>query len=570
MPRAVRSLIASIVALLGVLMAAVLAASVAVAASALIVQGTGTPNSNIVAGLRQNARDYFLGNTPCDSATNCPDSNLTGINYPASFFPLAFIPRWCVPGRCNTWDDSVGQGVDNLSSALTPLLDNGQDVAILGYSQGAAVVSNELRSLRNLTPQQKSHLSVTLIGNIDNPDGGLFTRLGFLGHVPLIDVTTGLPTPTDTGIKLTTIDFEYDGVGDFPRYGGNLLADANAIAGFAYIHGTYLDPNQNGDFTGLPDGYTPTELKDQQNCRMHPTNCRTDDNGNSYILIPTKTLPIVQPFLDIASATGTTALVKPIVDLISPTLRVLINLGYDRTGNPGTYMTLSPLPFNPATFNPVQFATDLVDAAAAGIQALAGDLSAPPATVPDETPADRARRSAALVSVSARMATRQDPSKGTTAIEPAAKDDAAADKGEAATADDDSTADHRTRTPRHLRGGTTAIEPAAKDDAATDKGDASAKNDSKANRPRHTHVSAVRGHPERAKAAAGAKTVKARDDAHVSKSASRPGDSTPAKTADAARGPESHRSTAKDAIRHHDHASSGDSSGKHRRTAGHQ
>ena len=83
------------------------------------------------------------------------------------------------------------------------------------------------------------------------------------------------PTPTDTGIELTTIDFEYDGVSDFPRYGGNLLAVANAIAGFAYIHGTYLDPNQNGDFVGLPDGYTPAELKDQQDCGAHPKNCRT-------------------------------------------------------------------------------------------------------------------------------------------------------------------------------------------------------------------------------------------------------------------------------------------------------
>ena len=446
MQRAVRYLLASVAALLGVAMVAVLAASVALAASALIVQGTGTPNSNIVAGLRQNARDYFLGNTPCDNAADCPDSSLTGINYPASFFPLAFIPRWCVPDRCNKWDDSVGQGVDNLGSALTPLLDGNQDVAILGYSQGAAVVSNELRGLGSLSAQQKSHLSVVLIGNIDNPDGGLFTRLGFLGRIPFFDVTTGLPTPTDTGIKLTTIDFEYDGVGDFPRYGGNLLAVANAIAGFAYIHGSYLDPNQNGNFTGLPDGYTPAELKDQQNCGTHPKNCRTDDSGNSYVLIPTKTLPIVQPFLDIASATGTTALVKPVVDLVSPTLRVLIDLGYDRTTDPGTYTTLSPLPFNPATFNPVQLATDLANAAVAGIHSLTDDLSAPTAVDPNETPADRARRSPALVAASARMATRRDLVDGTTAVEPTSKDGVAADKG-------DSTAAHPRQTDTPTRKG---------------------------------------------------------------------------------------------------------------------
>jgi hypothetical protein len=112
-------------------MVAVLTVSVALAASALIVRGTGTPNSNIIAGLRQNARDYFLGSTPCDDAADFPDSNLTGINYSASFFPLAFfplefIPRWCVPDRCNKWDDSAGQGVDNLHAALTPLLDGNE------------------------------------------------------------------------------------------------------------------------------------------------------------------------------------------------------------------------------------------------------------------------------------------------------------------------------------------------------------------------------------------------------------------------------------------------------------
>jgi hypothetical protein len=430
MQRAVHSLIVSMVALLGVVMVAVLAASVAVAASALIVQGTGTPNSNIVAGLRQNARDYYLGNTSCGNATDCPDGNLTGIDYPASFFPLAFIPRWCVPGRCNKWDDSVGKGVANLSSALTPLLDSDHDVAVLGYSQGAAVVSGELRDLGSLSPQQKSRLTVVLIGNIDNPDGGLFTRLGFLGDIPFVDVTTGLPTPTDTGIELTTIDFEYDGVGDFPRYGGNLLAVANAIAGFAYIHGTYLDPNQNGDFVGLPDGYTPAELKDQQDCGAHPKNCRHDANGNTYILIPTKTLPIVQPFLDAASATGTTALVKPVVDLISPTLRVLIDLGYDRTGNPGTYTTLSPLPFNPSAIHPIQLAGSLMRATVAGLQALAGDLGAPPATEPNgPTPVDGTARSATLAAASARTATELLP-KGTASVEPASQNDVATVKGD--------------------------------------------------------------------------------------------------------------------------------------------
>ena len=406
MRQPLRSLIVLVVALLGVIgigVASAFGAAVALAASALIVQGTGTPDSNIVRGLKPNARDYYLGTTPCNNATDCPDGTLTGINYPASFFPLAFIPRWCVPGRCEKWDVSVGTGVTNLNTALQPYLvpGQGEDLAIFGYSQGAAVVSNELRALKDLdlTPEQKAKLSVVLIGNIDNPDGGLFTRLGIFGRVPFIDVTTGLPTPIDTGIKLTTINFEYDGVGDMPRYWGNPLAVANGILGFVYIHGTYLDPNQNGNFTGLPNGYTKTQLLEQQNCGLHPTNCRQDQFGNDYILIPTKTLPLVMPLLDIAHATGTGALIKPLVDLISPTLRVLIDLGYDRTVNPGTYAPLSVLPFNPFKLNPVQVTADLIRAALEGVQAA---LGLPPAVrAPVTTPTLVAAKSAATAKVAA-------------------------------------------------------------------------------------------------------------------------------------------------------------------------
>ena len=82
-----------------------------------------------------------------------------------------------------------------------------------------------------------------LIGNPNRPNGGLFERLALLGTVPILDATFGQPTPTDTGIQTTDIAFQYDGVADFPTYPINLLADLNALAGFAYIHGTYLAPN---------------------------------------------------------------------------------------------------------------------------------------------------------------------------------------------------------------------------------------------------------------------------------------------------------------------------------------
>ena len=119
--------------------------------------------------------------------------------------------------------------------------------------------------------------------------------------------------------------------------------------------------------------------------RSAPEELPYDASGNTYILIPTKTLPIVQPFLDAASATGTTALVKPVVDLISPTLRVLIDLAMTALPTPAPIPTLSPLPFNPATFNPVQLATEAGECRSGGILSLTDDLSAPTAANPNET-----------------------------------------------------------------------------------------------------------------------------------------------------------------------------------------
>src|SRR4051794_23630898 len=96
---------------LGVVLA--LTAAVSLAATALIVPGTGTPNANIVDLYRQHATDRYIApfNPTCTSTNGCI---MTGINYPASFFPLGFIGNWCPGYSCDTWNASVGTGVENL------------------------------------------------------------------------------------------------------------------------------------------------------------------------------------------------------------------------------------------------------------------------------------------------------------------------------------------------------------------------------------------------------------------------------------------------------------------------
>lgn len=350
-------------------LASTLALAVALAATALIVPGTGTPNANIVGNYLENARDYYVApfNPACTAQTDC---DLIGINYPAQFWPMPF-PGWGGLSGAK-WDVSTGKGITNLNGTLfNTLTGPAPDVPVIifGYSQGGNVVSREKRLLRDLGPELKNELSFVMIGNTNRPNGGLFERLAALGHVPILDATFGLPAPTDIGIGTTDIAFEYDGVVDFPLYPLNLLATLNAIAGFAYVHGTYLAPNANSDVGELPDDYTPEELAEQLDQTSHPENFRSYGD-TTYITIPTRTLPIMRPFLDLAAVTGTTALIKPIVDLISPALRVLIDTGYNRHLNPGVPAPLRLIPL----INPFTLITDLIEAVGEGIHAAVTDI----------------------------------------------------------------------------------------------------------------------------------------------------------------------------------------------------
>jgi len=212
--RAIALIVVSLIASVALAVASAFTAAFAFGATALIVPGTGTPDATHVAQYMENARDYYMGGTACANG-GCTDADLHSVVYPASFYPLSFIPGWC-DTNCQTWDESVRQGVDDLNTKLMAALAVPGDIVIFGYSQGGAVVSNELRALSStLTPEQKARIQVVTIGNIDNPVGGLWTLLGFLGHT-IDNVTTGLPTPIDTGIPFTTIVFQYDGVGNSP------------------------------------------------------------------------------------------------------------------------------------------------------------------------------------------------------------------------------------------------------------------------------------------------------------------------------------------------------------------
>ena len=351
---------------------AVLTSAITLAATALIVPGTGTHDITTVKGYKENAADRYIAPATSGSTAYCTSTNgcaLIGIPYPASFFPIP-LPGWCPNLNCDTWNQSVGAGVAALNSELINQLTNptpnNKQIILFGYSQGGAVVSAEMYNLAKLDPATKSRIQVVTIGNIDNPQG-LWTRLSFLPTIPFLNITFGPVLPTNIGIKSTNYSFEYDPVGDAPLYILNPLAILNALAAFWYVHGNYLVPNSNDPGGTLPYGYTPATLAA---AIADPANRRTYQDA-TFVLIPEQgTLPILQPFLDIGAALHLTPLVKPFVDLLNPIFKVLINLAYDRTLNPGIPETFQLFPI----VNPITLITNLITAGLQGIQAALKDI----------------------------------------------------------------------------------------------------------------------------------------------------------------------------------------------------
>ncbi|QEN14929.1 PE-PPE domain-containing protein [Mycolicibacterium sp. ELW1] len=373
---AARSAMVAVLATLAAIVLAVtstITSAVSLAAVALIVPGTGTPDPSVPplgTNYMQNAVNYYIQPLDPACATVCTPEP---VPYTAQFWPFPFAGWGGLNGA--KWNVSVASGVQSLNDQIDAAntADPGGDVVIFGYSQGATVSNIVKRQLADANGGViPDRYSFVLIGDPQRPNGGLFERLAWLGTVPVLDATFGQPAPTDTtvlpAVNTTDIAFQYDGVADFPANPLNLLADLNALAGFWYIHGNYLSPRGTQPSTELPYGYTIPELEQAIDCSQSPKNCQTY-NDTLYITIPAKTLPIMQPLLDIGAATGTTAIIKPFVDLISPVTRVLIETGYDRSnyGQPTPFTIFTPI-------NPVKLSVDLAKAAVQGIHDALGDL----------------------------------------------------------------------------------------------------------------------------------------------------------------------------------------------------
>ena len=220
-------------------------------------------------------------------------------------------------------------------------------------------------------------MSVVTIGNAYNPDGGIFTRLGFLPTIPPpLDITFGPAMPTDTGIPITSIGFQYDPVMYAPVYWGNPFSIAECVGRVRDRPRLLPDAQrQRPDRSDRVWIHAWTELADRPgedlpgpelSRRFQRQQVLHDSSQEPAASWTWSCRRCPAPFSRWS---------KPFVDLVSPVLKVLVDLGYDWSGDPGKQKFLSPLPFNPFQ-NWLAVGVNLVVATVQGIQAFIGDLGA--------------------------------------------------------------------------------------------------------------------------------------------------------------------------------------------------
>jgi hypothetical protein len=269
----------------------------------LVVGGTGyaiVPPGQ----LAKIGRVYFPG-TPTPYALYTPEE----------FWP--FTPQL----GSLTLDQSAALGTQNLNNAILTQLALGHTVNVWGTSQGSLVVTDEIKWLMANGSPGTSQVKFVLTGDPGNPDGGVFERFNGL-TIPGLGVRFNGATPPNSPYQTAIYTNQYDGVADFPRYPLNLIADANAIAGFEFGSHDYVDYS----FETLAAKQLPTS---------------PGYTGNTtYYMVLDQNLPLLDRY-DLPQPYG-----AAVADLIQPDLRVLVDMGYgsDEYANIPTHASLLEFP----------------------------------------------------------------------------------------------------------------------------------------------------------------------------------------------------------------------------------
>ncbi|TXI57883.1 PE-PPE domain-containing protein [Mycolicibacter arupensis] len=263
--------------------------------TALIMGGSGMPTPG--PGYADLVNELYLAPLGFTGATQI-------LTTPETLYPF-------LGAFTGTFDSSVEQGTQILEAAILDQIAGGQvdadnPVVVFGWSQSAVLSSLIMQRLAD-QGVPSDYLHFVLIGDESLPNGGMLSRFdvptGSSPEFPSVGLTFSGAAPADL-YPTTVYTNEYDGFANFPQYPINFLSTLNAVMGIIFAHTTYL-------------GLSPDDIA---NAVLLPTS--SPDLLTDYYMIPATTLPLLAP-LQLLPYIG-----NPLVDLLEPALRVLVNLGY--------------------------------------------------------------------------------------------------------------------------------------------------------------------------------------------------------------------------------------------------
>ncbi|MGK2867654.1 MAG: PE-PPE domain-containing protein [Mycobacterium sp.] len=260
-------------------------------ASTLISIGaTGSWTNAPVTALQQwPARNNFVDD---------PVTRTEVVQYPAS---LGFIGM--------PMEESVAEGAAALFQAISSI--SGRKV-VACESQGCLAVTRLLMQFEAnpTTAPATGDLIIVMIGNPATADGGLSAQKPG-GYEPFFRITFPGATP-ETGYETVNVTREYDFFADRPQNDPNALAIWNNLVSFLVVHPFYADVDMDD-----------------------PTNLVKVVGNTTYVLVPTKQLPMLKSLYDAAQAwqrlTGQANLLQE-VEALDARLRAIIDQDYDRSG----------------------------------------------------------------------------------------------------------------------------------------------------------------------------------------------------------------------------------------------
>jgi diacyltrehalose acyltransferase len=258
-----------------------------------------------------------------------------------------------------TDQQTIDEATTELNTAITQTY-AGDKIVDLSYSESTIAATQEMIALDAEQGQagvpSPDSLSFVMLGDLNNPNGGILERLSGLN--PGIDYYTATPSDTPYPTEIYTI--QYDGVADFPQYPTDIPADLNALMGYTTAHLEYST-------------LTPAELA---TAVVEPTSPGYD-GVTEYFMIPTQDLPLLEPLRDLPG------IGPALADLIQPDLRVLVDMGY----GDGYADVATPISFSTPDYNYSAIDADMALGLQQGITAAEVDMGMlPTADLPDAYP----------------------------------------------------------------------------------------------------------------------------------------------------------------------------------------